>query len=963
MEKPGLSGCGLAAPLAVLAFWPMAMPALAQTTPPPANYTRLPLYDPNSLISTVTGIRGDNMTGDYSTGVGANTAGLLYRFSTATFTPFNLNIPGVTSETPYGPSVGSVNGILRVVGSYQTAASAPYDLSFLYDGAAAPGAQPRTLVYPSSPVPGAPQTLFTIAHSNFGNTVVGDYDTSLATGNAFIYDIPTNIYTTNNKPGALSTTAYGVWGNVIAGGFATPSPIPGGPTFEQGYIYNRSTNVWTAYDAPLAPGAVSLGTHFEGITGGGRAGEYNLVADSVDSNGIHAWAVHVDANGVATWTEIAVPNEILTSANSVYGDTVIGVYTDPADGKVKSYYVTVPNFYNPITNATTLSTTTPNTPAMSGGQGDDLLNTGTIKTSGSNSAGISSDTYGVVTNRGTISVTGAGSAGVLMNGTFGTLLNAGTITAAPGGYAIATGPTASGSIVVNGGVIDGQVAMAAGPDARFENSGWLGISAAGSGTTHTISGTFVQTSAGTLSLRVGPNGSADSLQVTGVARLAGTAQTVFQPGILSTHYTLLRATGGLSGTFDSLMTQNKPSFLTASLTYSATDVLLSLQSTMSSTPGLNGNQTAVSHVLDANFNSGAGLAAMPGVLTLTTAQLPQALSVLSGDSTSVTQTAALTTGGLFASMLTERAATRRADELACVGGDAFAADACAPPPDWSAWASGFGATQWLKPNTTTGNASAQQTIGGGAAGGDYRVAPDTLIGFAIGISESNFSVPDRSASGWATGGHLGVYALQNLGDFYVNGALSYSHAGNNTTRVIAGIGTTEIAKGSFNSDQLGARVEVGRPYAFGAFGVTPFGAFAPRQLWQPNYTETSTTVNGAPGVFALAYQSQSVTSLPLSFGAQFDAKGDVGSRPFSSFLRLAWLHEFNPDRLVTAGFTTLPGSIFTVNGAADASNALRVDLGAKYTVSPQTSLFANLSAQISDRSETYSGLAGLKIVW
>jgi len=181
----------------------------------------------------------------------------------------------------------------------------------------------------------------------------------------------------------------------------------------------------------------------------------------------------------------------------------------------------------------------------------------------------------------------------------------------------------------------------------------------------------------------------------------------------------------------------------------------------------------VSHVLDANFNSGAGLAAMPGVLTLTTAQLPQALSVLSGDSTSVTQTAALTTGGLFASMLTERAATRRADELACVGGDAFAADACAPPPDWSAWASGFGATQWLKPNTTTGNASTQQTIGGGAAGGDYRIAPDTLIGFAIGISESNFSVPDRSASGWATGGHLGVYALQNLGDFYVNGALSY----------------------------------------------------------------------------------------------------------------------------------------------------------------------------------------------
>jgi len=941
-----------------LAVWSIAAPALAQSPPPPANYTLLPPYDPNSQISTVTGIRGDNMTGDYSTGTGADTAGLLYRFSTGAFTPFNLNIPGVTSATPYGPSVGSVNGILRVVGSYQTAASAPNDLSFLYDGAAAPGAQPGTLVYPTAP--GGAPTLFTIAHSNFGNTVVGNYDTSLATGNAFIYDIPTNSYTTNNKPGAISTTAYGVWGDVIAGGFATP--VPGGGTFEQGYIYNRTTNVWMAYDAPLAPGAVSLGTHFEGITGGGRAGEYNLVADSVDSNGIHAWAVHVAADGTATWTEIAVPGGTLTSANSVYGDTVIGVYVDPSDGKTKSYYVTVPGLYDPISNSTTLTTTTPNTPAITGAQGDDVVNSGTIKTSGANSAGVSSDTYGVVTNSGTISVTGAGSAGVLMNGTFGTLLNYGTITAAPGGYAISTGPTASGSIVVNAGVLDGQVMVVAGVDGRFENSGWLGISAAGSGTTHAISGTFVQTSAGTLALRIGPNGSADSLLVTGVARLAGTALAVFQPGLLSTSYTLLRATDSLTGTFDSLATQNKPSFLTASLTYSATDVLLSLQSTMSSTPGLNGNQTAVSRVLDANFNSGAGLAAMPAILGLSTAQLPQALSVLSGDSTSVTQTAALTTGGLFASLLTERAATRRTDELACMG-NAFAADACAPPPDWSAWASGFGATQWLKPNTATGNASTQQTIGGGAVGGDYRVAPDTLIGFAIGISDSNFSVPDRSVSGWATGGHLGLYALQTLGDFYVNGALSYGHAGNSTTRVIAGIGTTEIAKGSFNSDQLGARVEVGRPFALGAFGVTPFGAFAPRQLWQPAYTETSTTTAGAPGVFALAYQSQSVTSLPISFGTQFDAKGDVGSRSFSSFLRLAWVHEFNPVRSVTAGFTTLPASIFTVNGASDASNALRVDLGAKYAVGSQTSLFANLGAQISDRSETYSGLAGFRIVW
>ena len=49
----------------------------------------------------------------------------------------------------------------------------------------------RTSRSPSWPIRArqGQQTLFTIAHSTFGHQVVGDYDTDLATGNAFIYDI------------------------------------------------------------------------------------------------------------------------------------------------------------------------------------------------------------------------------------------------------------------------------------------------------------------------------------------------------------------------------------------------------------------------------------------------------------------------------------------------------------------------------------------------------------------------------------------------------------------------------------------------------------------------------------------------------------------------------------------------------------------------------------------------------
>ena len=81
--------------------------------------------------------------------------------------------------------------------------------------------------------------------------------------------------TTINRPGPYtSTTAYGVYGNRIAGGSSL------GPGLSRAYILNQDTGVYTDYDAP---GAGTVVTHFEGITGGGRANTYNLVADLVDA--------------------------------------------------------------------------------------------------------------------------------------------------------------------------------------------------------------------------------------------------------------------------------------------------------------------------------------------------------------------------------------------------------------------------------------------------------------------------------------------------------------------------------------------------------------------------------------------------------------------------------------------------------------------------------------------------------
>jgi hypothetical protein len=302
----------------------------------------------DSNITTVTGIRDRNITGNYSiTGSGGNTGGLLFQstLSNVTQVPFptytsnGSNFPGAISSTPYGPSFGSTSGILRVVGSYKTATSgsgATGDLGYLVDGVTGT----TTQLLPTSLAGGNP-ILNTIAHSTFGNTVVGNYDTQLITGNSFVYDIPSGTYSSvpfvgksfdSLKPIAsvASNTAYGVYNNLISGGY---TGTYNSSTGTYAYIYNKSNDKVYTFSSP----DLSLVTHFEGITSAGKPGVYNLVADAVDGQGNHvkAYVATVDLNTInsstgqptITWTEIKVGSN-LTSANSMYQGKVIGVYVN-----------------------------------------------------------------------------------------------------------------------------------------------------------------------------------------------------------------------------------------------------------------------------------------------------------------------------------------------------------------------------------------------------------------------------------------------------------------------------------------------------------------------------------------------------------------------------------------------------------------------------------------------------------
>ena len=206
----------------------------------------------------VTGVRGAGngnvvLTGSATTGVGAQTAPVLYRGRLATAAGAAVSVltpafPGVTTATFYGPDTHRFNpaGIpedqVRAVGSYQSS-SAPAGVlnqGMIYLGPeSGPGGSWTSIDVPADGThtaghvracPRARRNCFvmdTIAHSTMGDLVVGNYDLSpgvpggVISGNAFIYNMSRHQWTLLRLGGSLSsqTSLYGIWQN---GGSASP---------------------------------------------------------------------------------------------------------------------------------------------------------------------------------------------------------------------------------------------------------------------------------------------------------------------------------------------------------------------------------------------------------------------------------------------------------------------------------------------------------------------------------------------------------------------------------------------------------------------------------------------------------------------------------------------------------------------------------------------------------------------
>ena len=308
---------------------------------------------PNAGNTFLTGIRGVNdehkvyISGTYTLPDSTVPSGFIYkgRISGHKATWYPLNYPPstgitVTGTALYGPNNGDKPETIQAVGNYTTQETGAFTIGCLYEGPL-DGSGKWTTLIPTSSDP----VINTIAHSTMGGLIVGNYDTRLIAGKAFLYDIKTRTYYDLTRPNAKSMTCYGIVHNhkdsyTVCGGY---TDINAGTKSTYGYIahWDNKTHTLSAFRSYVYDNdpAKALVTHFNGITSDGKKG-YNLTGDwngSGVASGSPAFFAHVSKLGEsATWESIAYPGHRVTSGNSVYQDAVIGVYTD-SKGVVNGY--------------------------------------------------------------------------------------------------------------------------------------------------------------------------------------------------------------------------------------------------------------------------------------------------------------------------------------------------------------------------------------------------------------------------------------------------------------------------------------------------------------------------------------------------------------------------------------------------------------------------------------------------
>jgi outer membrane autotransporter protein len=547
---------------------------------------------------------------------------------------------------------------------------------------------------------------------------------------------------------------------------------------------------------------------------------------------------------------------------------------------------------------------------------------------------------GLISGTGSVAQAGSGTLVLVGANTYtgGTLINAGTLN-------IIGSIAASAVTVQSGAVLSGTGKVGA---TTVQTGGTLAPGSGGIGML-TVNGNLTMASGSVLSADISPSAS-DTVAVSGAASINGTLTATAGSGTYAAgqRYTLISATGGLSGTFSSFTTPGLPGYVKGRLGYDGNDAYLFLDPNALAPllpSGASGNQKNVAAGVDAAVQGGAVLGGgFNALYGQTGTALTGSLDQLSGQIGSNTASAVGQSFAPFLTMLTLGAPqTDVPQTTARFAPDGAYGAAAAPKPAQSApgeiliWGAAYGGHAGLSGNASSGAASLSANDYGFAVGAETRLGM-VSAGAGIAVGQQRFS--SGNGTGQSTDVTLGLYGRSAIAeDGYLRASFGYGWHDIATTRAVTVAGT-DVLQAKMDAHQWGGRIEGGWRVSD---LLTPFAAFEGTQFELPAYGERA--ASGA-STFALSYAAHDTGESHSELGARLGRAFALEDGQLSAEGRLAWAHELEDAPFAIASFQGLTGSAFAVAGTRVADDTallgldfdLHQDKGASFGVSLQSQL-------------------------
>lgn len=566
---------------------------------------------------------------------------------------------------------------------------------------------------------------------------------------------------------------------------------------------------------------------------------------------------------------------------------------------------------------------------------------------------------GAQVNAGSFNNSGSVNGGATVNG--GVLSNNGTI---DGNVTVNSSGTFGGI-----GTVNGNVAVNKGGTLSPGNS--IGLI--------TINGNLVLGAGAIYKVEVSPT-DADRTRVTGNANIAGSTLVLAPAGgtyTIGKKYTLLNASGGVSGTFSTGDISGLfGKAIKASVSYDASNAFLNLDPNalspflVSAAPNL----SPIAGAIDKTFQSGQTPALFVNLFNLTAAQLPVALDQLSGE------VHASTAGLLADESLYARSAILGRLRQASYGGDsgtmaalnlggpqAFAdgraldsalayakspivtkAPMRAPQaaPDIVFWAQGFGA--WGRFSGDGNAATVNRDLAGFFTGVDTRVGASGRAGVAAGYTSAKNALDGRGTAN-VESGHVAAYGGWSFGALNLRAGGGYGFHTIATDRTVAFPGVFDRAFANYDGNTGQIFGEAGYGFALGNVAVEPFAGGA----WVRVHTDAAAEralaagLNFAGTTFEVGYSSLGIRAaslLPLDSGMVLIPRA-----------ALAWQHAFNsvrPDAVLA--FQVAPAAPFTISGVPIARDALLAEAGIDLALNAHATIGVSYTGQVANNVQDHA---------